>query len=282
MTGGLPAPRVLARAWLALGLLGLVATPQGGSSAPRVEALAIPRRDTPTAQLAYARALKGARLAQEPERREELTRRAVAAYRAVRRHHPRARSIGAEAAFRAGRLLAEAGDVAAALRELDVAAELGERTEFRARARLEAGHLHRREGRVSRALDAYLAVASDARAARDFRDEAWLRAGDVWRARGALDDARRAWRRVAADAADGRDRVLAYDRLGMAWLESGDVEAAAGVLHECLSTLKDAIEERTEQGERIRRTVRSMRLVAALPRRIEARWEESAKRPRTE
>jgi len=281
----------LRAAALLVGALATVASTAGATQreTPTV-GTRVPRLPTPAAQLAYARRLKrtlvheapGARAARDsedpgdrrdpPDPRDGSGReRAVEAYRAVRVHHPRARAAGAEAAFRAGELLRAAGEPARALAEFEVAGELGENTAFRARARLEIGHLHRRARRAQPALDAYLRVASDPTAARTHRDEAWLWAGLLWREAERLDDARRAWRRVAEHGVDPLDRIRAFDRLGLLWIDGGDLEAAAGVLDECARALGGQASEETPQGARIRRGLGRMRVAAELARRIEQR-----------
>ena len=231
----------------------------------------VPRLETAEAQLAHARRLKQLRAGESAEVRAFWRLRAVDAYRAVRLHHPEARRTCSEAAFRAGELLRAAREATHALAEFEVAYELGRGTEFRARSRLEIGHLHRRAGRSALALDAYLCVASDPASARAHADEAWLRAGLAWRDAGRLEDARRAWRRVAEHGVDPLDRIHAFDHLGMLWVERGDLEAAAGVLNECLRALADAASEETANGTRVRRGLGRMRLVEELPRRVARR-----------
>jgi len=242
----------------------------------------IPRLATAAAQLDHARELKGQRDVPLPAQRLALTERAIEAYRSVRRYHPEAAAIGAEAAFRAGRLLAPLGRVEEALAELRFAVRLGQGTEFRARAGLETGRLQRLSGRIEPALDAFLAVAADDSGARVHRDEAWLRAGDVWSELGETERAWRAWSLVAGDAEDPVDRVAAFDRLGSSLVEDDDLEGAAGILNRCLRSLApDALQE-TERGARVRRALRNMRLVASLPlsvaRRNAARAAETSPR----
>lgn len=231
----------------------------------------VPRMDTPARQLAHARRLKGERGERPASEWERWTLRAVDAYRAVRRYHPRASATVAEAAFRAGELLAAIGRRAEALDELGIAARRGAGTPFRARARLEAGHLHRRAGELDDALGAYLEVAGDARAAPGHRDDAWYWAGRAWKARGRVRDARRAWRNVAERGVDPVDRLRSFDEIGTSWLEADDLEAAAGVLHECLRALSPIALEETRTGRRVRLALARMNLVEELPKAIESR-----------
>jgi len=258
------------RARAALGALVLaVALAPGGVSAREQEP--VPRMATAEAQLAYARARKGALARAAPAEAAAARERAVAAYQAVRVFHPAARAPAVEAAFRAGELLRAAGADEGARAEFAWAAEHGAGTDFRARARLELGHLERRAGRARGALEVYLAVAgeADARAAR--RDEAWLWAGVVWKTLGRTDEARAAWQRVAEQGADALVRIQAYDELCALALERGDPEGAAGVLHECLVRFSARAEEETRAGARVRAALLRMRSVTELQRALARR-----------
>jgi hypothetical protein len=197
--------------------------PLAGAQEEELHALErrVPHLDDARAQLDHARRLKRTLLEREGDDRAFWRALAVEAYRAVRAFHPEAPAVGAEAAFRAAELLRAAGDDEPALRELAEARRLGGGTPFAARALLESGHIHRRAGRSRPALDAYLAVAGDARATQQHRDDAWIWAGQVWQAEGRGDDARRAWMGVAEDGADPLDRILAFDLIASSWLAAG-------------------------------------------------------------
>ncbi|MEW6074019.1 MAG: hypothetical protein AB1726_15665 [Planctomycetota bacterium] len=241
------------------------------SGEPAPLAGGIPRLESAAAQLAYARGLKGAIAAGEGEERERRTRLAVAAFRAVYELHPAAKELGAEAAFRAGELLRAAERSSAALVEFERAASRGGGTAFRARAGLEIGHVHRREGRPARALEAYLAVAADSDADPEHQDDAWLWAGTVWRDRGRVAEARRAWRSVAEGARSPLDRIRAFDLLAETWIDAGDLEAAAGALDECRRALAPLALEETRTGDEVRQALQRMHTVSALPRAIAER-----------
>jgi len=205
----------------------------------------VPRMDTAEAQLAHARGVKRCMLQRPAEQRDFWRRLAIDAYRAVPYYHPDDRALGAEALFRGGEL-ARAGGLDDEAAELFAKArDLGGGTPFRARAGLELGHLHRRAGRRREALDAYLAVAADARALPGQRDDAWLWAGKVWSAMGRIDDARSAWRRVAEHGDDPVDRVEAYDALADA-IAAGDGATARERAHDLLAvattSLTDALD----------------------------------------
>jgi len=256
-------------------VLALASVLSAQGSPPSLPAV-VPRLESATEQLAHARGLKLRRYAGDPAEVPDRTRRAVRAYRAVRTHFPKARDVGAEAAFRAAQLLAASEDPVGARQEYRVAAELGAGTEFRARARLAIAAEERRAGRLARALGSYLDVARDPRAARRYRDRAWLQYGIVRAEQGEHAAAGRAWRGVAESAEDPLDRIRAFDRIGLRLLDLGDLEGAAGVFNECLRALAPDALESTRHGERVRRALERMRLVEALPRAVARRHDERA------
>jgi tetratricopeptide (TPR) repeat protein len=189
----------------------------------------------------------------------------------VRRHFPSDRGLGGEAAFRAGELLRAGGEELRALEEFRTACELSSGGEFAFRASLELGHLLRRRGDPSGALDAYLDVIGDPRAAPSWRDDASIWAGRVWYETGRAEEARRWWSRVAHDGEDPRDRLRAYDQLALALVDEGDLEGAAGMLEQCRRELSDVALEETPRGERVRNALMNMRALDALRRAIARR-----------
>lgn len=236
----------------------------------------VPRMESPRAQLQHARRVKAQMVGKEGADLEFWRTLAVEAYQAVRVFHPGAREVAAEAAFRAGELL-RAGDRAdEALAEFRFCLRQAGRTDFKARAGLEIGHLERRRRAWREALDTYLAVAADASARARRREDAWLWAGRVWKEQGRVDDARTAWKRVAEEGTDALLRVRAFDELGLLALANDDVEAAAGWLERCLRALSAAALEETEEGERVRDALLRMRLVDELTRAIERGKDSSA------
>lgn len=230
----------------------------------------IRRLESARAQLDFARRHKLAFRRAVEEERGFLRTRAVEAYRAVRVYHPEEPATCAEAAFRAGEILRAAGSFDEALAEFAWARARGVGP-FRVRAQLEIGHIQRRVGRPSEALDAYLAVVADANASAGLRDEALLWAGRVRADEGRNDDARRMWERVAEAGEDPVDRIRAYDYLALLWVVAGDPEAAAGVLDRCRRALSDVALEETKRGERVRKALVRMRVVEALQRAVENR-----------
>lgn len=234
--------------------------------------LRVPRMEGPEAQLAHARRLKArAFRASDDDSRAFWRSLAVEGYRAVRAFHPEAPALGAEAAFRAGELLRAEDRVEAAREEFSIAVEKGAGTAFRARGRLELGHVARRAGHLRTALDRYLEVCSDADADPLHREDAWLWAGRVWRLRGAWAEARRAWEGVIERSADPFLVLRAHDELALAYVEEDDVAAAAGQLERCRVDLQPILLEETARGERLLGAYRRMRARDALRRAIEAR-----------
>jgi tetratricopeptide (TPR) repeat protein len=230
----------------------------------------VPRMASAGAQLAHARSLKQRMNAHPGGELAAWRRRAVEAYRAVRLFHPDARALAVEAAFRAGEILRAAGDEAEALAEFRWAAEHGA-GEFRVRARLEIGHLHRRALRFQEALEAYLDVGGDPAASAARREDAWLWAGTAWKRLGSVEEARGAWRRVAERGTDPLARITAFDELGLSYVEASELEGAAGVLDQCLGALSASALEETERGERVRNALLRMRVVEELSRAIARR-----------
>ena len=227
-----------------------------------------PRLESARAQFEHARELK-----LSTRGRERMRRRlgAAEAYRSVRRHFPAQREVGGEAAFRAGELLRAGGEEARALDEFGIARELSAGGEFAFRGALETGHILRRRGDPSGALDAYLAVAADVHAAPRWRDDAAIWSGRVWYETNRVEEARRWWNRVAGGGEDPRDRVRAYDQLALALVDEGELEGAAGMLERCRRELSDVALEETPRGERLRRALTNMRALDVLRRAIARR-----------
>lgn len=231
----------------------------------------VPKCEDARAQLEYASKrkleLRGAR----GEERAAARERAVEAYRAVHYHFPRELLARAEAAFREGELRRAGGDVDEAREAFESAAALGAGSEFRARGRLELGHLYRRSNRWIDALNAYELVALDEDAAPRHRDRAWL-----WRARlqarlGREREACAGWEHVAREGFDSFDRLEAFDEWALHLVERGDLEGAAGVIGLCGELLAERLAEQTRQGDRLRRVHARMRSVERLKAAIEAR-----------
>ncbi|HED65726.1 MAG TPA: hypothetical protein ENJ09_09250 [Planctomycetes bacterium] len=270
---GLGIGGLLGLAAASLAVLAPASLAQGGPPPKRSWTGVVQRMESAAEQLTRARRLKTLRFGLEPAERRRATDRAVEAYRAVRLYFPEARGACAEASFRAAELLAADGRTGAALEEYELAEEFGERTEFRARARLEIGRIHRRAGELREALDRFHAVATDPASPARRRGEAWLEAGDVWDALDKTEEAERAWWTATRTSTDARDRVAAFERIGRAHIARGDLEGAAGVLASCREALSEEAALETETGERVRRLLASMRL----PRELEAAIERRAR-----
>lgn len=235
----------------------------------------VPRMENAEAQLGHARRLKRQMATKEGEELDFWRKLAVEAYQAVRVFHPGARFLAVEGAFRAGEILRAAGADQDAHAEFRWALEHGAQTEFRARARLEIGHLHRRAERWREALQSYLDAAADADSSAARREDAWLWVGSAWKALERVEDARLAWRRVAEQGSDPLARITAFDELGLSYLEESELEGCAGVLDQCLRALSAHALEETEEGERVRRALLRMRIVDELPRAISRRKDSS-------
>lgn len=270
--------------WLSAAVLLLAAVPRPACAQVRegegaredwIETF-VPRMESPRAQLEHARRVKLQMAGKEAADLEFWRKMAVEAYQAVRVFHPGAPELAAEAAFRAGELLRAGERADEALGEFRICLREAGRSDFKARAGLEIGHLERRRRAWREALDAYLAVAADPTARGRRREDAWLWAGRVWREQGRVDDARMAWKRVAEEGTEALMRIRAFDELGLLALASADVEAAAGWLERCLRALSDAALEETEEGERVRDALLRMRLVDELTRAIEQGKDSSA------
>lgn len=246
----------------------------GAESRAWIESV-VPRMASAEAQFGHARRLKREMNAKRGDELAAWRRLTVEAYQAVRVFHPEARAVCVEAAFRAGEILRAGGDEPRALWEFRWAARQGAESEFRARARLEIGHLQRRALRWREALEAYLDVAGDPAASAARREDAWLWAGASWKALGHLEDARNAWRRVAEQGTDPLARITAFDELGLSLVEECELEGAAGVLDQCLRALSASALEETEQGERVRNALLRMRVVVELPRALARRKSSS-------
>lgn len=261
-------------ALLALSALPALPGAQAGEQRKWIETV-VPRMESAEAQLGHARRLKRQMAEKQGEELVFWRKLTVEAYQALRVFHPGTRAAAVEGAFRAGEILRTAGDDEAALEEFRWAVEHGADSEFRARARLEIGHLHRRAERWREALQSYLDAAADPAASAARRDDAWLWVGSAWRALERPEDARLAWRRVAEQGRDALARIAAFDELALLLLEEAELEGAAGVLDQCLRALSAHALEETEEGERVRRALLRMRVVGELQRAIARRKDSS-------
>ena len=236
--------------------------------------LEVPRRRSPGAQLAQARSWKG-KLGPRASAAEADLERVVAAYRAVRRYHPKATRLGAEAAFRAGRLYVEAGRYAEARGEFEWARRLDPEGRFGLRATLESAHMLRRQTRYEQAKNVYLTLVEGPDIPASLRDEAGHWTAWILRAEDRVAEAQDRWRRIAEQTRDPVRRVRSFDEIGLCWLARGDLEAAAGVLDECLQASSQDAREETFRGERTRHALARMRLARALSRAVAERKRSS-------
>jgi tetratricopeptide (TPR) repeat protein len=233
-------------------------------------------------QLSYAlnrkRLLRGAR----GERRLQLRREAVQAYRAVRHYFPRDRQRAAEASYRAGELLRSARENEEAISEFEHARILGLGSVFGARAGLEVGHIERRRGRLNDALAIYAAVEVQAGQLHgEQRDLAAYWAGRVHARMGRPQAAARCYERAAGAGVDPVQRVRSFDAWAESLIDRGDLEGAAGVLEQCRQASRRYASEQTQLGLRVRGALEAMRSVSRLKREIELRRGRSQLRPST-
>jgi tetratricopeptide (TPR) repeat protein len=235
----------------------------------------VPRLSSAREQLEHAilakRALRGARGA----RRMEARREAVEAYRAVRQYHPRERALAAEASFRAAELLRSGREAKAALVEFDQAWSLGRGTRFGARAGLEMGHISRRSLRLNDALAAYEGVEALGPQFAEERDLAAYWSGRVQARLGRGADARRCYARAARMGVDPVQRVRAFDAWMEALIDEADLEGAAGVLGLCRDALREAAQERSQLGARVRAALEGLGAPERLAREVKERAERS-------
>ncbi len=258
-------PRVVRFLALALVFAGAIALDPTGDGVPHLT--------TADAQLAHARRVRSAvRAGQGPER-DRAIEEALEAYGAISRFFPEDAARCAEAHFRRGEILRAASRGDEALAAFEGAVLRGARTPFRARARLEIGHVHRRAGRLESALDVYTALLLDDGAERGQRDLAALWAGRIQAGVGRFPEARRIWTLLADRAERPVVRVRAFDLLALSRCESGDVSAARELLARCRSELSEIARELTHLGRSVRRALSRMRVVRCL-----AQGSESADR----
>lgn len=247
---------------------------EDGTGSPVVEKLGSAK-----AQLAHALGMKRLLRGSRGEERDKARRRAVEAYRAVRRYFPREHAIASEAAFRAGELLRSAGEYGLAIVEFDQARILGRKQGFGPRAALEIGHLERRRLRFNDALAAYEAVQSLGEDCAAERDIAAYWAGRVHLRLDRPKDALRCFERAARQGVEPVQRIRAFDSWAGILIDRGDLEGAAGVLELCRGSVKDFAEEETRLGIRVRGALAAMASVPKLEREIELRRKRNPLEP---
>jgi tetratricopeptide (TPR) repeat protein len=231
----------------------------------------VPRKQTAREQLEHAtrqkRKLRGA----SGKARNQARKAAVDAYRSVRSYFPKEFALVAEASFRAGELLRSAKEGDLALAEFEHAQLYGKGIEFRARAGLEIGHIHRRAGRMMRALEAYEAVESLGEDWAEERDMAAFWQGRAQQRLQRPKDARRCFERAARKGVNPVERVRAFDAWGMVLVEAKDLEAAAGVLELCRKSLAEHAAQKTTLGLRVRGALDAMRSPLQIAKGVEQR-----------
>lgn len=132
--------------------------------------------------------------------------------------------------------------------------------DVRRRALLELGHVARRGGELSLALERYEGVGADARASARRRDEARWWCARTHELRGCTDEAERSWLWLAREASDPCMRVRAWDRLGCSLLARDESARALEVLASCELSSAASRAECTPTGARVRASFESMTL----------------------
>ena len=234
-------------------------------------AAGVPRQGDADAQLVYATRAKRSLRGTRGERRDQARTMVVEAYRAVRVYFPEARSTGAEAAFRAAELLRSGRLIGASREAFEQAWLLGRGVRIGARAGLELGHLERRRLRLNDALGWYEDVESLGPEFAEERDLAAYWAGRVHGRMGRAEDALRCYERAARKGVEPLQRVRAYEAWIDGLLDQDRLEAAAGVWSLCQGSLRQAAEERSTLGMRVRAALEGMRSPGRLARAVEER-----------
>lgn len=239
--------------------------------APPAPPVGVPRQANADAQLAYATRAKRFLRGTRGERRDQARTMVVEAYRAVRVYFPEARSTGAMAAFRAAELLRSGRLLRASRAEFEQAWLLGRGVRIGARAGLELGHLERRRLRLNDALAWYEDVESLGPDFAEERDQAAYWTGRVHGRMGRVEDALRCYERAARKGVEPLQRVRAFDAWIDGLVDEERLEAAAGVWSLCQGALREAAEERSTLGLRVRAALEGMRSPGRLARAVEAR-----------
>lgn len=243
----------------------------------------VPRLDDAAQQLRYAARIRLSLSAVRGPERAARRARAVRAYRAVPRHHPKEREAVAEAWFRIGELERAGRASRRALEAFRQARDSGARTDFVPRAALEIGHLHRRAKAYGKALDTYERVLAERDYDARYRELATFWTGRVFLELKRTEDARRVFRRLADSSEDPLMRIRGYDELVLLEIETGDLEWAAGILEQCRKSVERRSLEQTEVGRRVRDALSRMRCRKRLKRAVRERAkqrEESANQVR--
>ncbi|MFT7668259.1 MAG: tetratricopeptide (TPR) repeat protein [Planctomycetota bacterium] len=240
-------------------------------STAEVTLQSIPRLASAREQLDYAREMKRSLRGLKGERREQVRKDVVEAYRAVRRNFPRELALSSEASFRAAEMLRSGRQIDLALAEFEHAVTLGASTEFRPRAGLEIGHILRHRKQLNCALENYEAVEAMPAVYAAERELAAFWSGRVHLTLDRPIDASRCFKRAATSGVDPVQRTRSFDAWCGVLLDKKDLEGAAGVLELCRKALSEFAAEKTQLGTRVRGALEVMKAPERLKRDIEAR-----------
>ena len=230
-----------------------------------------PAGDTAAQRLARASHLSALARRAKGARREELGRRALAAYEDVVTRFPEAASVTSEAAFRAGELRRRFEEDDEALRLFARAREVAPRGPFAHRAAFAEAVLLRDRGSWDPALEVLATVEADESGPRARRERGALEAARTLPLAGRDDAARAAFQRLALRAADPFVLAKAHDEWALRLVAIGDLEGAAGVLARCRDALRDPAAQQTETGRRLTELLEELRCIDALKTAIERR-----------
>lgn len=264
------------RVWVGVGfvcLLGLSCGGEASASGTRAAVVApeVDREsESPKLALEAAREKKQRMEDARGKHRRSLRRQAVKAYQAVARRFPNSGPVAAEASFRAGELLRIQGDDKAALVELSRAMETVRGGVFTSRASYESAQIKRRTGDFEAALQLFLQTESNRSADSHRRDLATF-----WRAKtriemGQIDEAERQLRALVKRATDPIDRLRSYDELILILVRSGRLAAAVGHFANAKRSVWRESLEKTERGNRVRKTLDGLRSLDAMRKAIAA------------
>jgi hypothetical protein len=207
------------------------------------------------------RAFKWEMRSQPPFRREAARMGAVRAFRAgwsgVGTSDQRALC-----AFRAGELLRAGGLDEGALAEFASGVALRS-SPWSHRSALAGGKMLADLGRRADALRILKLTSKEGVPSR-FAEPAALMRGVLLAEMGRRDSAAELWREVAIDGLTPLVRLEAFELWGQQLLEDGDIEGAAGVLHLCRERLSAVSCEATERGEELRARLTCSRLATAI------------------
>ncbi|MAE76118.1 MAG: hypothetical protein CMJ85_04510 [Planctomycetes bacterium] len=241
-----------------------------GSAKPKIVKAKI-GKEARTA-LAAAGRLSRVRQGSSVVERQKILEKAQAAFAKVARKFASQDAVVGEAAFRRGQLLGRLGrinEALAAFRRAGDKAKAG----FGTRARLEAGHVQRREKLYPDALESYR-LAATAGGAYGNRARLWI--GKTLINLGRVPDARREWQALGTDRTmDAYLRIQAFDDLAMSYVKEKKIGAAKRVIADAEDALSSETAGEDKRARVLRKKLGRMRarksIAKAAERALESR-----------